>query len=162
VYRQPDRNRTANRQHPAVCLFAWVDRFPYPTKPGILAAQFCEVPGCSGHNQAVSRAGSSNVEQAHALEALAQSRAPCKSVECFSLQPAASAVRGRDRQPKMTIKEVPIPKHFRFSMELGQHHDREFETLCLMHRHQSNRVCRFVDLPLAFAAPGLFEFAYEP
>src|SRR5205807_9685963 len=99
-----------------------------------------------------------NIQQTHAFEFFAPTRALSQRSEQRAPRDAAAAVRHRDGETLMAVEHVRTRVALRLSaMQIGNDHDRKFEAFRLMNRHQPNDVSRLIQLTLAFAAANFLE-----
>src|SRR5688572_9733808 len=57
----------------------------------------------------------------------------------------------------MPVHGPPLTSIVGLAVKIRNDHHRKLEPLRLMNGHHPNRVCRIIDLPLAFAASGFFK-----
>src|SRR5580765_2515611 len=72
-----------------------------------------------------------------------------KANACFRIHPA------------MPVHGPPLTSIVGLAVKIRNDHHRKLESLRLMNGHYPNRVCRIVDLPLAFAPSGFLKITNE-
>ena len=98
-----------------------------------------------------------DVQQAHAFKFFAPAKALAQIIKQRAANGLAAAIRNADGQTSMAIKDVPAFADVQLALQIRNDHDREFQPLCLMDRHQPHDVGRLIHLAFAFSPAKAFK-----
>src|SRR6185369_10184146 len=100
----------------------------------------------------------SDIKQTHAFKLLAPRVSPFEITERATSDKIAATIRHFQRQALVTIEQHPVIScDAREALQIGNYHDRKFESLRLVNRHQTHRVRRLIDLAFTLATANRFK-----
>src|ERR1051325_8430615 len=162
IEHQLQLNIVVELDHAARTALAQLERLPDPLQPRlVLRAQRCELFSDAGEYQTILSARGGDVKQAHAFKLFAPRVSLLEVAERATGDEIAAAVRHFQSQAVVPIEQEPVvSRETRESLQIGNDDDREFETLRLVNRHQSNRICCLINLPFTLATPYSFKLLH--